>query len=229
MLKAILGKKVGMTQIFAEDGKVVPVTVIEAGPCVVVSNKTVETDGYTAVQVGFGDIREKLVNKPVAGQYKKAGVAVKRYLREFRTAEAMEVGSEIKVDVFEAGTYVDVTAVSKGRGTLGVIARHGQHRGPMSHGSRYHRRPGSMGACSYPGKVFKGKGLPGRTGFEQVTIQGLEVIMVDAERNMLLVKGSVPGAKGALVTVKAEVKKRKIKQVNAHVAFNPQKASARNR
>ena len=157
MLKAILGKKVGMTQIFAEDGRVIPVTVVEAGPCVVVQKKTDETDGYNAVQVGFGEIREKLVNKPRLGHFKKAGVEAKRYLREFKgDIEGLEVGQEFKADVFETGDIVDVSGISKGKGTLGVIARWGQHRGPMTHGSRYHRRPGSMGACSSPGRVFKG-------------------------------------------------------------------------
>lgn len=208
MLKAILGKKVGMTQIFAEDGKVIPVTVVEAGPCVVVQKKTDEKDGYNAVQLGFGDIREKLVNKPRAGQFKKAGVPVKRYLREFRTEELseLEIGQELKADVFETGDPVDVSGISKGRGFKGVIARWGQHRGPMSHGSRYHRRPGSMGACSYPGKVFKGKRLPGHAGMLKTTVQGLEIVMVDADKNLLLVKGSVPGAKGQLITIKKSVK-----------------------
>ncbi|MBC8538903.1 50S ribosomal protein L3 [Christensenellaceae bacterium NSJ-63] len=207
-MKAILGKKVGMTQIFAEDGRMIPVTVVEAGPCVVVQKKTDEIDGYNAVQLGFGEIREKLVNKPKMGHFKKAGVPVKRYLREFRTDEVagMEIGQEFKADVFETGDMVDVTGISKGRGFKGVIARHGQHRGPMTHGSRYHRRPGSMGACSYPGKVFKGKGLPGHTGVEKVTIQNLEIAMVDAEKNLLLVKGAVPGAKGQMITIKKSVK-----------------------
>lgn len=207
MLKAILGKKVGMTQIFAEDGRVIPVTVVEAGPCVVVQKKTDETDGYNAVQVGFGEIREKLVNKPRLGHFKKAGVEAKRYLREFKgDIEGLEVGQEFKADVFETGDIVDVSGISKGKGTLGVIARWGQHRGPMTHGSRYHRRPGSMGACSSPGRVFKGKNLPGRTGFDKITIQNLEIAGVDAEKNMLLVKGAVPGAKGSLLTIKKSVK-----------------------
>ena len=205
-MKAILGKKVGMTQIFTEEGVVIPVTVVEAGPCVVVQKKTPETDGYSAVQVGFGEIREKLVNKPKMGHYKKAGVPAKRYLREFKTDEALEVGAEIKADVFEAGDIVDVTGTSKGRGFKGVIQRWGQHRGPMTHGSRYHRRPGSMGACSYPGKVFKSKRLPGHTGSETKTVQNLRIEMVDAERNMLLIKGAVPGAKGQLITIKKSVK-----------------------
>ena len=205
-MKAILGKKVGMTQIFTEEGVVIPVTVVEAGPCVVVQKKTPETDGYSAVQVGFGEIREKLVNKPKMGHYKKSGVPAKRYLREFKTDEALEVGAEIKADVFETGDIVDVTGTSKGRGFKGVIQRWGQHRGPMTHGSRYHRRPGSMGACSYPGKVFKSKRLPGHTVSETKTVQNLRIEMVDAERNMLLIKGAVPGAKGQLITIKKSVK-----------------------
>ena len=207
-MKAILGKKVGMTQIFAEDGRMIPVTVVEAGPCVVVQKKTDETDGYNAVQLGFGEIREKLVNKPKMGHFKKAGVPVKRYLREFRTDEVagMEIGQEFKADVFETGDMVDVTGISKGRGFKGVIARWGQHRGPMTHGSRYHRRPGSMGACSYPGKVFKGKRLPGHAGSLKKTIQNLAVVRVEAEKNLLLVKGSIPGPNGAMVVVKKAVK-----------------------
>ncbi len=206
MVKAIMGTKVGMTQVFTEDGIVVPVTVIEAGPCVVVQNKTVENDGYSAVQLGYGEIKEKLVNKPRLGHFKKAGVPVKRYLREFRTDEAMDIGAEIKADVFAEGDVVDVTGTSKGRGFKGVIARWGQHRGPMTHGSRYHRRPGSMGACSYPGKVFKGKRLPGHAGSLKKTIQNLAVVRVEAEKNLLLVKGSIPGPNGAMVVVKKAVK-----------------------
>ena len=205
-MKAIMGTKVGMTQVFTEDGIVVPVTVIEAGPCVVVQNKTVENDGYSAVQLGYGEIKEKLVNKPRLGHFKKAGVPVKRYLREFRTDEAMDIGAEIKADVFAEGDVVDVTGTSKGRGFKGVIARWGQHRGPMTHGSRYHRRPGSMGACSYPGKVFKGKRLPGHAGSLKKTIQNLAVVRVEAEKNLLLVKGSIPGPNGAMVVVKKAVK-----------------------
>ncbi|MBQ4061822.1 MAG: 50S ribosomal protein L3 [Christensenellaceae bacterium] len=206
MLKAILGKKIGMTQIFAEDGKVIPVTVVEAGPCVVVQVKTEESDGYKAIQLGYGDIRERLVTKPLAGHYKKAGVAPKRHLREFRTDEVMNIGEEIKVDVFATGDLVDATGISKGHGFQGVIKRHGQHRGPMSHGSRYHRRPGSMGACSYPGEVFKSKNLPGHMGCEKVTVQNLTVAGVLPERNLLLVKGAIPGANGQLVTIKKSVK-----------------------
>lgn len=197
-----------MTQVFKEDGTLLPVTVVKAGPCVVVQKKTVEGEGYNALQLGFGEIRVKLVNKPKAGHFKKAGVEPMRYLREFRTDDVAEyeVGQELKVDVFAEGDKVDATGISKGRGFKGVIARHGQHRGPMTHGSRYHRRPGSMGACSYPGKVFKGKKLPGHTGVERVTIQNLEVVMVNAEKDMLLIKGAIPGANGQLVTIKKSVK-----------------------
>ena len=202
MLKAILGKKVGMTQIFTEDGAMIPVTVVEAGPCVVTQVKTEESDGYAAVQVGFSDIRESLVNKPAAGQFKKAGLAVKKYLREFRTAEEFKVGDTIKVDVFENGDKVDVSGVSKGKGYAGAIKRWGQHRGPMTHGSKYHRGQGSLGAKSYPGRVFKTKKMPGHMGAVQRTIINVEVVGVDAEKNMLLIKGSVPGAKGQLLTIK---------------------------
>lgn len=202
MLKAILGKKVGMTQIFKEDGAMIPVTVVEAGPCVVTQVKTVESDGYEAVQVAFGDVRESLLTKPAAGQFKKAGLAVKKYLREFRTAEEFKVGDEIKVDVFENGDKVDVTGVSKGKGYAGAIKRWGQSRGPMAHGSKYHRGQGSMGAKSYPGRVFKTKRMPGHMGAVQRTIVNVEVVGVDAEKNMLSIKGSVPGAKGQLLTIK---------------------------
>ena len=202
MLKAILGKKVGMTQIFKEDGAMIPVTVVEAGPCVVTQVKTVESDGYEAVQVAFGDVRESLLTKPAAGQFKKAGLAVKKYLREFRTAEEFKVGDEIKVDVFENGDKVDVTGVSKGKGYAGAIKRWGQSRGPMAHGSKYHRGQGSMGAKSYPGRVYKTKHMPRHIGAVQRTIVNVEVVGVDAEKNMLLIKGSVPGAKGQLLTIK---------------------------
>ncbi len=207
-MKAILGKKIGMTQVFAEDGRLVPVTVVEAGPCVVLQKKTVETDGYNAVQVGFGSIKEKNVNKPMMGQFKKANVKPTRYLREFPAEDAaeLEVGSEYKADVFENGEKIDVSGTSKGKGFLGVIARWGQHRGPMTHGSRYHRRPGSMGACASPAKVMKGKRLPGRGGNDNVTVQNLEIIKVDADKNLLLIKGAVPGAAGGLVSIKKSVK-----------------------
>ncbi|MEA4854372.1 MAG: 50S ribosomal protein L3 [Christensenella sp.] len=207
-MKAILGEKVGMTQIFTEDGRVVPVTVVKAGPCVIVQKKTVETDGYNAVQVGFGDVKEKNVNKPKKGHFNKVKAVPTRYLREFRSEQEceLEAGGQIKADVFEAGEKVDVSGISKGKGFLGVIARWGQHRGPMTHGSRYHRRPGSMGACASPAKVMKGKRLPGRGGFDKVTVQNLEVVKVDADKNLILIKGAIPGAKGGLVTIKKSVK-----------------------
>ena len=211
MKKAILATKVGMTQIFDETGALVPVTVLLAGPCVVTQVKTVENDGYDAVQVGFSDIREKLVNKPVKGQFDKAGVSVKRYLREFRFENSSDynVKDEIKADIFEVGDKVDATAISKGKGFQGAIKRHGQSRGPMAHGSKYHRHAGSNGACSDPSKVFKGKRMAGHMGAKQITVQNLEVIRVDAENNLILVKGAVPGPKKALVTVKSTVKSGK--------------------
>lgn len=209
MKKAILGKKLGMTQIFAEDGTMIPVTVVEAGPCSVVQKKTLEKDGYIALQIGFGNIREKLVNKPLKGHFAKANAALARHLKEFKfnDSDAFELGSVIKADIFEKGDVVDVSGVSKGKGFQGVIKRHGQHRGPMSHGSRYHRRPGSMGACSSPSKVFKGKRLPGHTGARSVTIQNLTIVSVDTENNVILVKGALPGARGSAVSIKEAVKK----------------------
>ena len=211
MKKAILTTKVGMTQVFSEDGVLTPVTVLQAGPCVVTQVKTVENDGYSAVQVGFGDIREKLVNKPKKGHFAKAGVTAKRFLKEFRLedAESYTLGQEIKADVFAAGDKVDATAKSKGKGFQGAIKRHGQSRGPMAHGSKYHRHAGSNGACSDPSKVFKGKRMAGHMGAKQITVQNLEVIRVDAENNLILVKGAVPGPKKALVTVKSTVKSGK--------------------
>ena len=208
MKKGILGKKIGMTQIFKEDGSLIPVTVVEAGPCSVVQKKTVETDGYSAVQLGFGEKKEKKTNKPAKGHFAKAGVAPKRYLREFRLegAEEMNVGDEIKADVFEAGELLDVTGTSKGHGYAGTIKRWGTHRGPMSHGSHYHRGPGSLGACSSPSRVYKGKKLPGHYGVDKVTIQNLDLVKVDIERNLLLIKGSVPGPKGGLLVIKNAVK-----------------------
>ena len=208
MKKAILATKVGMTQIFNEDGMLIPVTVLQAGPCVVTQVKTDENDGYTAVQVGFGDIREKLVNKPETGHFAKAGVAVKRFVKEFRfeNAAEYEVGQEIKADIFAAGDHIDATAVSKGKGFQGAIKRHGQSRGPMAHGSKYHRHAGSNGACSDPSKVFKGKHMPGHMGAVRVTVQNLEVVSVDAEKNLILVKGAVPGPKKSLVMLKESVK-----------------------
>jgi len=208
MKKAILGKKVGMTQIFDKDGKAIPVTVIEVEPNVVVQKKTVENDGYAALQVGYEDKDEKKVNKPLKGHFAKAKVATKRYLRELRieNAESYEVGQEIKVDIFAEGERVDVSGVSKGKGTAGTIKRFNAHRGPMKHGSKFHRAPGSMGASSDPSRTFKGKKLPGRMGNENTTVQNLEVVKVDAEKNYMLVKGGVPGIRGSLVMIKDSVK-----------------------
>ena len=224
MKKAILATKVGMTQIFNEDGTLIPVTVLQAGPCVVTQIKTVENDGYSAVQVGFVDKKEKIINKDKAGKkeiahrhgvnkalkghFDKAGVSAKRYVREFKLENADEYapGAEIKADIFEAGDKIDASAISKGKGFQGAIKRFGQHRGPMAHGSKFHRHQGSNGACSSPSKVFKGKGMPGHMGCKKVTIQNLEVVRVDAEKNLLLIKGAVPGPKKALVTIKETVK-----------------------
>ncbi|CDE55152.1 50S ribosomal protein L3 [Roseburia sp. CAG:303] len=211
MKKAILATKVGMTQIFAEDGALTPVTVLQAGPCVVTQVKTVANDGYSAVQVGFGDIREKLVNKPRKGHFDKAGVPYKRFVREFKfeDAENYSVKDEIKADIFAAGDKVDATAISKGKGFQGAIKRLGQSRGPMAHGSKFHRHQGSNGACSSPSKVFKGKGMPGHMGCKKITVQNLEIVKVDVENNLILVKGAVPGPKKALVTIKETVKSGK--------------------
>ena len=208
MQKAILTTKVGMTQVFSEDGVLTPVTVLQAGPCVVTQVKTVENDGYSAVQVGFGDIREKLVNKPKKGHFAKAGVTAKRFLKEFRLedAESYTLGREIKADVFAAGDKVDATAKSKGKGFQGAIKRYGQSRGPMAHGSKYHRHAGSNGSATTPGRVFKGKHMPGHMGAVRVTVQNLEVVSVDAEKNLILVKGAVPGPKKSLVMLKESVK-----------------------
>ena len=208
MKKAILATKIGMTQIFNEDGVLTPVTVLQAGPCVVTQIKTEENDGYSAVQVGFADKREKLVNKPLKGHFDKAGVSYKRYLREFKFENAQDyaLAQEIKADIFEAGDKVDATAISKGKGFQGAIKRHGQSRGPMAHGSKYHRHAGSNGACSSPSKVFKGKKMAGHMGAKKITIQNLEIVRVDAEQNLLLVKGAVPGPKKCLVTIKETVK-----------------------
>lgn len=208
MKKAILATKVGMTQIFNEDGALTPVTVLQAGPCVVTQIKTVENDGYKAVQVGFSDKREKLVNKAVKGHFDKAGVSYKRYVREFKfeNAEDYSVKDEIKADIFAAGDKVDATAIAKGKGFQGAIKRFGQSRGPMAHGSKFHRHQGSNGACSSPGKVFKGKGMPGHMGAKKITIQNLEIVKIDVENNLILVKGAVPGPKKAMVTIKETVK-----------------------
>ena len=207
MTKGILGRKIGMTQVFAENGNLIPVTVVEVAPNVVLQKKSVDSDGYVAVQVGFEDKREKLANKPEKGHVAKANTAPKRFIREFRGDDlaALEVGQEVKVDIFAAGDIVDVTGISKGKGFQGVIKRHGQSRGPMAHGSRYHRRPGSMGPVA-PNRVFKGKLLPGRMGGDQVTVQNLEIVKVDTERNLLLIKGNVPGAKKALLKIKGAIK-----------------------
>ncbi len=209
-MKGILGKKIGMTQIFTEAGEVVPVTVVEAGPVVVTQVKTIENDGYNAVQVGFVDAKEKSLNKPQKGHLAAANT-LKKHLKEFRveSVDAYTVGQEIKADLFAAGEIIDVTGISKGKGFQGPIKRHGQSRGPESHGSRYHRRPGSMGACSYPGRVFKNKKLAGHMGSVKVTVQNLEVVRVDAEKNFILVKGAIPGAKGSVVTIKEAVKASK--------------------
>ena len=209
MKKAILATKVGMTQIFNEDGVLTPVTVLQAGPCVVTQIKTMDNDGYEAVQVGFGDKREALVNKPMKGHFEKAGVSCKRFVREFKLEGEYELGQEIKADIFAAGDKIDATAISKGKGFQGAIKRHGQSRGPMAHGSKYHRHAGSNGACSDPSKVFKGKRMPGHMGHVKVTVQNLEVVRVDAENNLLLVKGAVPGPKKSLVTIKETVKSGK--------------------
>ena len=224
MKKAILATKVGMTQIFNEDGTLTPVTVLQAGPCAVTQIKTVENDGYSAVQVGFVDKKEKIVNKDKGGNkevihrhgvnkaqkghFDKAGVSCKRFIREFKFENADEytLGSEIKADIFEAGDRVDATAISKGKGFQGAIKRHGQHRGPMTHGSKFHRHQGSNGACSSPSKVFKGKGMPGHMGCVRVTVQNLTVVRVDADKNLILVKGAVPGPRKALVTIKETTK-----------------------
>ena len=209
-MKAIIGKKVGMTQIFDENGFVIPVTVIEAGPCTVAQVKSVDTDGYNAVQLGFGDVKDKHINKPEKGHFAKLKLAAKKHLREFRVDSAdVKVGDEVKADVFVAGDKIDVQGTTKGKGFQGVIKRHGQHRGPMGHGSMYHRRPGSMGSTSTPGRVFKGKKLPGHMGVQTVTIQNLDVVRVDMDKNVLLVKGSVPGPKGAILKIKATVKSAK--------------------
>lgn len=211
MQKAIIGKKIGMTQLFLEDGRLIPVTVIEAGPCTVVQKKEVEKDGYSAVQVGFCDVDAKKLNKPMKGHFEKGGVAYKKVLKEFQldNAAEMNVGDELKADVFAQGDRVDVSGISKGHGFSGTVKRWGTHRGPMSHGSGYHRGVGSMGACSYPGKVMKGKKLPGHFGVEKVTIQNLDVVKVDSDKNLILVKGAVPGPKGGIVTIKNTVKSGK--------------------
>lgn len=208
-MKGIMGKKLGMTQIFGETGELVAVTVIEATPNVVVQKKTVDKEGYDAVQLGFEPIREKLANKPKKGHFEKAGAKPMRFLREFKddSFQALDLGSEVKVDIFEEGSFVDITGISKGKGTQGVIKRHGFQRGRESHGSKFHRMPGGLSAGTYPGRVFKGKRMEGRMGNEKVTVQNLEIVRVDADKNLLLVKGAVPGARNDMVLVKAALKK----------------------
>lgn len=208
MKKAILGKKIGMTQVFTEDGQLIPVSVIQAGPCQVVQKKTEEVDDYTAVQVGYEDKKERRANKPEKGHFQKANVPVKKYLKEFKLDNAAElnVGDELTVEQFADGDVLDVTGTSKGHGFAGTIKRWGTHRGPMTHGSHYHRGPGSLGACSDPSRVFKGKKMPGHYGVVKVTIQNLDLVKIDKERNLLLVKGSIPGPKGGLVVVRNAVK-----------------------
>ena len=231
MKKAIIGKKVGMTQIFDESGKVIPVTVVEAGPCTVTQKKTVETDGYVAVQLGFEDVKESKLTKPEAGHLKKAGVEAKKYLKEFQLEGAadMNVGDVIKADTFAAGDMIDVTGITKGHGYQGVIKRHGAHRTDMTHGGGpVHRHAGSMGASSHQSRIFPGKIGAGQMGNEQVTIENLEVVKVDAELNMIVIRGAIPGPKGGLVYIRNTVKNNKIKQAGADISKNPQKASGRN-
>ena len=231
MKKAIIGKKVGMTQIFDESGKVIPVTVVEAGPCVVTQKKTVETDGYLAVQLGFEDVKESKLTKPEAGHLKKAGVEAKKHLKEFQLENAAElnVGDVIKADTFAAGDWIDVTGITKGHGYQGVIKRHGAHRTDMTHGGGpVHRHAGSMGASSHQSRIFPGKIGAGQMGNEQVTIENLEVVKVDAELNMIVIRGAIPGPKGGLVYIRNTVKNHKVKQAGADISKNPQKASGRN-
>ena len=231
MKKAIIGKKVGMTQIFDESGKVIPVTVVEAGPCVVTQKKTNETDGYEAVQLGFEDIKESKLTKPEAGHLKKAGVEAKKHLKEFRLEDcsALNVGDVVKADTFEAGDWIDVTGITKGHGYQGVIKRHGAHRTDMTHGGGpVHRHAGSMGASSHQSRIFPGKIGAGQMGNEQVTIENLEIVKVDAELNMIVIRGAIPGPKGGLVYIRNTVKNHKVKQAGADISKNPQKASGRN-
>ena len=230
MKKAIIGKKVGMTQIFDESGKVIPVTVVEAGPCVVTQKKTVETDGYEAVQLGYGDIAEKKLSNPEAGHLKKAGVAPKKHLKEFKLENAAElnVGDEIKADTFAAGDMIDVTGISKGHGYQGVVKRHGAGRVDMTHGGGpVHRHAGSMGALD-AARIFKGKIGAGQMGNEQVTIENLEIVKVDADLNMIVIRGAIPGPKGGLVYIRNTVKNNRVKNVETGISKNPQKASGRN-
>ena len=231
MKKAIIGKKVGMTQIFDETGKVIPVTVIEAGPCVVVQKMTSEKEGYEAVQLGYEEVAEKKLSQPEQGHLKKVGVGMVKHLKEFRLADSskLEVGDVVKADVFAEGDKVDVTGISKGKGYAGVIKRFGQGRTPTSHGGGpVHRHAGSMGSSTDPSRIFKGKIGAGHMGVDQVTVQNLSVVKVDPELNMLVVCGAVPGPKGGLVTIKSTVKVHKVKQAGADISKNPQKASCRN-
>ena len=230
MKKAIIGKKVGMTQIFDESGKVIPVTVVEAGPCVVTQKKTTETDGYEAVQLGFEDVKESKLTKPEAGHLKKAGVEAKKHLKEFRLEEStLNVGDVVKADTFAAGDWIDVTGITKGHGYQGVIKRHGAHRTDMTHGGGpVHRHAGSMGASSHQSRIFPGKIGAGQMGNEQVTIENLEIVKVDAELNMIVIRGAIPGPKGGLVYIRNTDKTHKVKQAGAGISKNPQKASGRN-
>ena len=231
MQKAIIGKKVGMTQIFDENGKVIPVTVVEAGPCVVTQKKTIETDGYAAVQLGFEDIKESKLTKPEAGHLKKAGVEAVKHLKEFRLEDcaSLNIGDVVKADTFAAGDMIDVTGISKGHGYQGVIKRHGAHRTDMTHGGGpVHRHAGSMGASSHQSRIFPGKIGAGQMGNEQVTIENLEIVQVDAELNMIVIRGAIPGPKGGLVYIRNTVKTHKVKQAGADISKNPQKASGRN-
>ena len=231
MQKAIIGKKVGMTQIFDETGKVIPVTVVEAGPCVVAQKKTIETDGYEAVQLGFEDVKESKLTKPEAGHLKKAGVEAKKHLKEFRLEDAanMNVGDVVKADTFAAGDWIDVTGISKGHGYQGVVKRHGAGRVDMTHGGGpVHRHAGSMGASSHQSRIFPGKIGAGQMGNEQVTIENLEIVKVDAELNMIAIRGAIPGPKGGLVFIRNTVKNNRVKNVESGISKNPQKASGRN-
>ena len=231
MKKAIIGKKVGMTQIFDESGKVIPVTVVEAGPCTVTQKKTVETDGYVAVQLGFASVKEAKLTKPEAGHLKKAGVEAVKHLKEFKLEDAasMNVGDVVKADVFAAGDMIDVTGITKGHGYQGVIKRHGAHRTDMTHGGGpVHRHAGSMGASSHQSRIFPGKIGAGQMGNEQVTIENLEVVKVDAELNMIVIRGAIPGPKGGLVYIRNTVKNNKVKSGETGISKNPQKASGRN-
>ncbi|MBO2527402.1 MAG: 50S ribosomal protein L3 [Clostridiales bacterium] len=231
MQKAIIGKKVGMTQIFDETGRVIPVTVIEAGPCVVAQKKTIENDGYVSVQLAYGDVAEKKLSKPELGHLKKAGVSAKKHLKEFKLDNAadLEVGAEIKADLFAAGDHVDVTGISKGHGYQGVIKRWNAQRTPTSHGGGpVHRHAGSMGSTSSPSRIFKGHIGAGHMGVEQVTVQNLDVVKVDADLNMIVIRGAIPGPKGGVVYIKSTVKTIKVASGATAISKNPQKASGRN-